>query len=169
MIIMGYRRIAGYLSRAREAALLAARLVVGWLMLLHGLAKFTGPGGVASFRHLLTTLPNVPFPAFTGAVIPWVEVLGAVMLLIGALTRLAALALAAELAIIVVLVKFQDMHAGVTGPGGTELEFLFLAALLVPLLLGPGRLSVDAAAGLEPRPAAARSEQPVTQPTGLHP
>ena len=166
MIIMGYRRIAGYLTRAREGAPLAARLVVGWLMLLHGLQKFTGPGG-AAFRHLLTALPSVPFPAFTGAVIPWVEVLGAAMLLAGALARLAALVLTAELAIIVVLVKFQDMHAGVTGPAGAELEFLFITGLLVVLLLGPGRFSVDAAAGLEPRAAAARREQPATQPTGL--
>lgn len=167
MIIMGYRRLAGHLSRAREAALLAARLIVGWLMLLHGLQKFTRPGGVAGFQHLLTTLPNVPFPAFTGAVLPWVEVLGAVMLLTGALTRLAALVLTAELAIIVVLVKFQDMHAGVIGKTGVELEFLFIAGLLVPLLLGPGRLSVDAVAGLEARAALARPERPVSERTGL--
>lgn len=171
MIIAGYRRIAGQASRGGEAALLAARLAVGWLMLLHGLRKFTGPGGVAAFQHLLTTMPNVPFPVFTGAVLPWVEVVGAVMLLTGMLTRLAALVLAAELAIIVPLVKFQDMHAGVIGPGGAELEFLFIAALLVPLLLGPGRLSVDALAGLEARAAGGRPQQPVTgQPasTGSH-
>ncbi|MGE5134418.1 MAG: hypothetical protein ACM32E_16130 [Gemmatimonadota bacterium] len=41
MIIAGYRRIAGQASRGGEAALLAARLAVGWLMLLHGLRHTT--------------------------------------------------------------------------------------------------------------------------------
>src|SRR5256885_10294382 len=98
-----YQRAAGQLSRARDAALLFARLMLGWLMLLHGLHKFTAPGGIPAFQHLLGALGNVPFPGLVGAALPWVEVTGAVLLIAGALTRVAALVLAAELAIIVFL------------------------------------------------------------------
>jgi putative oxidoreductase len=176
MIIAGYRRLAGQLSRAPGAALLIARLVLGWLMLLHGLKKFQPPGGVAGFQHLLASLPSVPFPAFTGAVLPWLEVAGGVLLMVGALARLAAFVLAAEMAIIAVLIKFGDAHAGVIAPAGAhtpgaEVEFLFIAGLMVVFLLGPGRVSVDAVARLETRaqpPAGRRGSrpEPADQPAG---
>lgn len=172
MIMTGYRRAAGLLSHIPDTALLVARVILGGLMLLHGLKKFQAPGGVASFQHLLATMPNVPFPGFTGAVLPWVEVLGGAMLIIGALARLAALVLAVEMAIITVLVKFGDLHVGIIAPArapspGAEVEFLFIAGLVVVLLLGPGRLSVDAVARLEPAAPAVQHRPHAGQPTSL--
>ena len=172
MITKGYRHIAGLLSRVPDAALLIARVILGGLMLLHGLRKFQAPGGVSSFQHVLTTLPNVPFPGFTGAVLPWVETVGGALLLIGALTRVAALVLAAEMGIIAGLVKFGDMHAGLVGPAqapgsGAEIEFLYLAGLLILLVLGPGRVSLDTVARLEAGAPARRREQPAGQPSSL--
>ncbi len=173
MIIAGYRRAAGQLSRFRDAGLLTARLILGWLMLLHALRKFSAPGGIASFQHFLASLPNIPFPVFTGAVIPWLEAVGAVALIIGALTRVAAIVLAVELAVITVLFKFSDAHAGVIAPpqaptAGAEVEFLCLAGLLVLFLLGPGRISADTLAGLEARPQpAARPEPAASRHAGL--
>ena len=173
MIIMGYRRIAGHLARGRDGALLAARLVLGWYMLLHGLQKASAPGGVASFQHLLKALGNVPFPGLTGAVLPWVEVTGGSLLLAGVLTRAAAMVLAGEMTIIIGLVKFTDLHVSLTTPLGSpaasaELDLLYLAGLLALLILGPGRLSVDAVAGLGGRTPGPRPAQPVTEPAGLH-
>lgn len=173
MMVTGYRRVTGRLSRTQDAALLLARVITGWLMLLHGLRKFQGPGGVGSFQHLLTVLPNVPFPGFTGAVLPWLEVVAAALLIAGALTRLAAIVLAVEMAIIAMLIKFGDAHVGVIAPAGAatpgaEVEFLFIAALLVLFLLGPGRASVDGALGLEAPPQAAGMGQPAGQPARLN-
>jgi putative oxidoreductase len=166
---MGYRRAAGSLSRHPSAVLLAARVILGGLMLLHGLRKFQAPGGVTAFQRLLATLPGVPFPAFTGAVLPWVETAGGAMLILGVLTRLAALVLTAEMAIIAALVKFGDLHTGLIAPPGArspgaEIEFLFIAGLLVLLLLGPGRVSADALAGLEPGAPAPSRRQRALQP-----
>lgn len=169
MIIAGYRRAAGLLSRAPDVALLVARLALGWYMLLHGLQKVRAPGGVAAFQHLLVVLGNVPFPAFTAAVLPWVETISGVLLLVGALTRVAALVLTCEMAVIIPLVKLADLHGSLAVPStstvpSTELEFLYLAGTVVLLLLGPGRVSVDAAARLEPARRTARRAEPVSQP-----
>lgn len=170
MIIAGYRRAAGLLSRAADVALLAARLALGWFMLLHGLQKLRAPGGVAAFQHLLIGLGNVPFPALTAVAIPWIETVGGIMVLAGALTRLAALVLAGEMAIIIPLVKLADLHGSLAVPStstvpSTELEFLYLAGMLVLLVLGPGRISLDAAARLEPARRVARLAGPVNKPT----
>lgn len=168
MVIAGYRRIAGLLSRTPDTALLVVRVVLGGLMLLHGLNKFRAPGGVPGFQHVLTTMPNVPFPGITGVILPWVELLGGAMLVIGALARVAAIVLAGEMAIIAVLVKFADMHAGLitTGKGSSaEEEFLYIAGLLVVFLLGPGRLSVDALARLETRAPVTDHRPRASQPT----
>jgi putative oxidoreductase len=172
MVLRGYRRITARLARGRDLALLATRLAAGWFMLLHGLQKLQPPGGTTPFQHLLAALGNVPFPGVTGAVLPWVEVTGGALLLAGALTRIAAIVLGCEMAIIIGLVKLTDLHASLRVPLGspgasTELEFLYLAGLVTLFLLGPGRLSIDAAAGLETRVPQARAGQPAAREAGL--
>jgi putative oxidoreductase len=154
-----YQKISGQLSRASDIGLLSARAIIGWLMILHSLQKFQGKGGVAAFQGLLTSLHNVPFPTFTGAVLPWAELIFGVLLILGFLTRVAALGLAIEMLIIAFLVKLHDVNIGViSGVGapmpGAELEFTLVAALVVLLVIGPGRISVDAALRLDGRGAA---------------
>lgn len=154
MLSTVYRRITGQLSRVSDAALLFARVILGWLMILHGLMKFHQKGGVQAFQGLLTFLHNVPFPALTGAVLPWAEVIFGVLLIAGLFTRLAAIALILEMAVIAFLVKLHDAHVGIISASGAplpgaELEFSLIVGLAVLLVLGPGRASADALLRLE--------------------
>lgn len=152
-----YQLVSGRLSQVSEVALLLARVIIGAIVIDHAVIKFTQQGGDMAFRGFLASLHNVPFPAFTGSVIPWAELVLGGMLILGALTRVAALVLTAEFLIIAFLIKLNDFHAGVVNMAtpGAELEFVLIAGLIVLFFCGPGRGSADYFLGLEARRAAA--------------
>ncbi len=135
------------LGRLAELAPLAARLIVGVIMAAHGLQKLvTGPGNFGKFLAQL----GVPLPTLMGYVVTLVELGGGILLIIGLLSRLAALLLTIDLVVAILLVKTQ---VGFLSPqcGGAcaELDLALIAGLLVILFAGPGKLSLDHALGLE--------------------
>jgi putative oxidoreductase len=83
-------------------------------------------------------------------VVTFVELIGGILLIIGLLSRLAALILAIEMIFTTLLVK---VHVGFIAPpgggAGAELDLILLAAFLTILLAGPGRLALDELLGVE--------------------
>jgi len=80
-----------------------------------------------------------------------VELIGGILLIVGLLSRLAALLLTIDLVVAIVLVK---VNIGLLSPAdgsevGAELELALIAGFLVVLLAGPGRVSVDQVLGYE--------------------
>lgn len=134
--------------RLHALAPLALRLGVGLVFFLHGLQKLTnGPSG---FAGMLTGL-GVGAPGLIAWLVTIAELVGGGLLLIGLLTRLATLPLIATMIGAILLVK-ADL--GVIAPPdspmpGAELDIALLAGLVALLLLGPGRISVDHAVGIE--------------------
>lgn len=150
-----YRRVANLLGRTPGAApLLFVRLVVGVLFIVHGSQKYTAKGGLAAFEDGIRALGNVPAPALTAHVVPALEVAGGVLLVIGLITRAAALLLAGEMALTGFWIKAYDLHLPLvsTATAGVELDLAYLTLLVTVLLLGPGRVSADQALGLEAEP-----------------
>ncbi len=135
------------LGRLAELAPLAARLIVGVIMAAHGLQKLvTGPGNFGKFLAQL----GVPLPTLMGYVVTLVELGGGILLIIGLLSRLAALLLTIDLVVAILLVKTQVGFLSPQGGGaGAELDLALIAGLLVILFAGPGKLSLDHALGLE--------------------
>lgn len=154
-MITYYRNAVGSLSRGGDVALLIARLVVGLLFIDHGLQKYHAKGGLDSFEYFLRSLKNVPFPGLTSQVVPAAEVIGGALLILGFLTRVVCLALAAEMLVTGFLVKGHDLHAGYVSQtmAGIELDLAYFAIFVTLLLLGPGRASLDALLHLEGRSA----------------
>jgi putative oxidoreductase len=93
---------------------------------------------------------GVPLPTLMGYVVTFVELVGAVLLIVGLLSRLAALVLTIDLVVAILLVK---VNVGFLSPPqggvGAELDLALIAGFLAILLAGPGRLSVDGAQGIE--------------------
>ena len=137
------------LSRLASLAPLAVRLIVGIIMLAHGWQKLTemGPGNFGG--QMLAGL-GVPLPVFTGYVVTFVEIIGGILLIVGFLSRLAALLLTINLIVAILLVKANVGFLSGSSGTGAELDLALIAGLLVILFAGPGRLSVDHALGLEP-------------------
>jgi putative oxidoreductase len=137
------------LSRLASLAPLAVRVIAGIIMLAHGWQKLTemGPGNIGG--QMLAGL-GVPLPVFTGYVVTLVELIGGILLIVGFLSRLAALLLTIDLVIAILLVKVNVGFLSGSSGTGAELDLALIAGFLVILFAGPGRLSVDHALGLEP-------------------
>ena len=76
------------------------------------------------------------------------ELIGGILLVIGLLTRLAALLLAVDLAVAILLVKVNLGLIAEMGVGA-ELDVALIAGFLALVFLGPERLSIDHALGIE--------------------
>src|SRR5215211_278907 len=125
-----------------------APLLVGVVMAAHGWQKLQG--GPANFGPALAGL-GVPLPTLMAYVVTFVELIGGILLIVGLLSRLAALLLTIDLVMAILLVKANiGLLSPADGSGvGAELELALIAGFLVVLLAGPGRLSVDRALGYE--------------------
>lgn len=136
------------LARLAGLAPLAVRVIVGAIMAAHGFQKLlAGPG---NFGTALGQM-GVPLPGLMGYVVTLVELVGGVLLIVGLLSRLAALLLTIDLTVAVLLVKTGVGFLSPMGsPGvGAELDLALIAGFLVILFAGPGKLSLDYALGIE--------------------
>ncbi len=135
------------LSRRLETpGLLVLRVIIGFLIGAHGLQKLNG--GPANFGRSTLDSLGVPAPVVMGYVVTYAELAGGVLLVLGLLTRLAALVLTIDLVVAIALVKVDVGLIGTTGTGA-ELDLAYIAAFLALLLMGPGSASLDRAIGLE--------------------
>jgi putative oxidoreductase len=127
------------------------RLLVGYGFMEHGFAKLSR--GPETFAGILQHL-GVPMPHVAAGLTIGTELLGGLAFLLGAFVASASIPTALVLlaAIITVhlpygflSVKLLSVSASGAqfGPVGYELDLLYLAALLVITLQGPGPLSID--------------------------
>jgi putative oxidoreductase len=118
---------------------LVLRLVLGVLVLLHGVAKLRG--GVGPIGEMLAA-HGIPALVAYGALLG--EVVGPLLLIAGFHARIGALLVAINM-----LFAFGLAHLGQLGmlneQGGWQLELqgMFLGTAVALALLGPGRYSVN--------------------------
>lgn len=118
------------------------RLVIGVIFVAHGAQKLFGVwggGGIegtTAFFAQLGLSPAMPLAILVGAV----EFVGGLLLIGGALTFFASLALTINM-----LVAVWKVHlaGGFFLPAGYEFNLALMAALVSLMLTGPGALSID--------------------------
>lgn len=137
-------------SRLAGFAPLIVRVIVGVIMAAHGWQKLVGgPGNFGGFLQQL----GIPLPGLMGYVVTLVELVGGLLLIVGLLSRLAALLLTIDLVVAILLVK---VNVGLIAPpesgAGAELDLALIAGFLTILLAGPGRLALDHVLGIEKTP-----------------
>lgn len=133
---------AGRLT-ADDGAKLLLRVVLGVLVLLHGIGKLNS--GIAAVAGMVDKagLPGaLAYGVYLG------EVLAPLLLLVGLWTRPAALVVAINMVVAVLLVHTGQL-ATLTPNGGwaLELQAFYLTAALAIALLGAGRFSVGGTQG----------------------
>ncbi len=122
-----------------DIAKLLARVGIGVLLLFHGIDKALH--GVSFIEGMLSAhdIPDiVTYGVYIG------EIVAPVMLILGLLTPLAALAIVVNM-IMAILLVYSDAIFSVTQHGAWSIEvpMLYLIGAVVIILLGPGKYSID--------------------------
>jgi len=108
------------------------RAAVGVIFIVHGSGKFNP--GFLGFMEMLGLPPEMQIPIALAETVP------GILLLIGVFTRLSA----SLLSIVMLGAIFYVKQAGsLTGERGFELDLILLAACLVVMIAGPGRISIS--------------------------
>ena len=126
-----------------DAGKLLLRAVLAILLLFHGVAKISG--GIGFIAGMLA---KAGLPAALGYLVYVGEVVAPLMIFVGIFTRPAALVVAINMVVAVLLVHTAEFFTrNQTGGWALELQGMFLAAALAVALLGAGRYSLGGTAG----------------------
>ena len=118
---------------------LILRLMLGVLILLHGVAKLKG--GTAGIVGMVEAQG---LPGFLGYAVLIGEVLAPLMLIAGFYARLGAALVAINMLAAIALVHMGQLgQLNDQGGWALELQGMFLATAIALALLGPGRYSVN--------------------------
>ena len=127
-----------HIDAVSDAGRLLLRVVLGGLLLLHGIAKVQG--GLAPIMQMLTQSGWPSWMAY-GAYLG--EVVAPILLIAGVWTRPAALVAAFNMVVAVGLAHVGDLtRLGPQGGYALELQALYLFGAVSVALLGAGRFSV---------------------------
>ena len=129
------------MSTSDSWGLLGLRLVTGAIFIAHGLPKF-GIGSDSGLDGLAGWLGGmgIPFPMLNAILVACSETIGGFMLLIGFMTRFAALTQVIAMLVAIFMVHWSS---GFTATGGYQWALLLAAAAFALMMDGAGRYSVD--------------------------
>ncbi len=143
---MGSRLVAFLLvERGTELRSLAfVRLAVGLIFLTQGILKFTDPKmGVIRFTRI-----GFPIPDFTAHFVGTFEMACGVLVVIGLLTRLAALPLLVVISTAICTTKIPELFRAGQGfwfmVSDARTDFAMLCSLVFLICAGPGHWALDA-------------------------
>lgn len=122
---------------------LILRLVLGFLILLHGISKVKGGPG-----SIVDVVSKAGLPAALAYLVYIGEVIGPILLIVGLFTRIAALIVAINMVFAILLVhSAQIFSMSQTGGWALELQGMYLFTAITVALMGAGRLSVGGVGG----------------------
>ena len=128
--------------RQIDTALAILRVVLGVTFILHGGQKlfvfgFAGVSG--AFAQM-----GIPAPGLLGPFVAFVEFFGGIAILLGLLTRLAALGIGATMVVAILTVHLKN---GFFAPTGIEFPLSLLGSAIALVIAGAGDFSLDALIG----------------------
>jgi putative oxidoreductase len=125
-------------KRLDSVALLVARLTVGVLFVSTGWGKVHNLAKVTEYFGEL----HIPAPAFNAPLASFTELGCGALLVLGLASRLAAVPLMVTMTVAILTAKLAEIH-GLPDLFG-EVEWTYLVLLLVIVVFGPGKASLDA-------------------------
>ena len=149
-------QVRDVLATTAPGATILVRAVVGWVFLSEGILKFLQPAalGAGRFRHI-----GIPAPEIMGPFVGYVEIVCGGLLIVGLLTRPAALALSINISVAILSTKIPILLGHgywlftlpkLSGYGFWSMaheartDFSMWMGLVFLLIVGAGGLSLDA-------------------------
>jgi len=136
------------------SAVIVIRLLVGWVFVCEGVGKFLYPAQQGAGRF--AKIPAIPAPEFFGPFVGTVEIVFGMLVLLGLLTRVAALVLILNISVAILTTKVPILwgqHYGLPALKQYNLwgmlhesrtDFSMWLGCLFLLIVGGGRWSLDA-------------------------
>ena len=125
-----------FLNRLQPLALLVLRLALGTIMIAHGWQK------IADHLHMTTgMLQHLGIPGFMAYLVVAAEFGGGILVLVGFLTRLAALAILVDM--LVAIFKVHLPHGLFASNGGFEFPMACAAIAFGLIFTGSGPIAID--------------------------
>ena len=127
-------------------ATILIRLLVGAVFLSEGIQKFLFPAALGVGRFVKI---GIPAPQFFAPFVGVVEIVCGTLLIIGFITRLAAIPLLIDISVAIVTTKIPMLsRAGFWSTAHeARTDYCMLLGLVFLLLVGSGPLSIDARVG----------------------
>lgn len=142
-----FRRIAStLLATDRSSIQFLLRVVLGAVMIPHGLQKTIGWFGGGGYSGTMSWLTGIGVPAFIAFLAIAAESAGAVALLTGAATRIAALGILTNMIVAAFMHRANGFLMNWSGQqAGEGFEYHILAGVIAVAIIigGAGRWSVD--------------------------
>jgi putative oxidoreductase len=130
-------------TKMDDGGKLLLRIVLAVLILFHGVSKLVG--GIGFITGMLA---KAGLPGALGYLVYVGEVIAPLLILFGVFTRLAALVVAVNMIVALLLVHTSQFFTlSDTGGWALELQGMYLGAAVAVALLGAGRYSVGGAGG----------------------
>jgi putative oxidoreductase len=151
-----FLRLVGPMPWHTDLGIAVFRVIVGVTFFMHGWQKvfqYGFPGVTNAFTQM-----GVPLPGLMGPLVAVVELVVGGLLLVGLFSRPAAIVLAVDMLIAILLVH---LPGGFFLPNGVELVLLLFPGAVAVVLTGPGRFALDHLW------FASRSGEAYGRPTGL--
>ncbi len=130
------------LSADAPAPVLLVRLLVGAVFLSEGIQKFLFPAALGAGRFEKI---GIPAPQFFAPFVGVVEIVFGALLIVGLLTRLAAIPLIIDISVAIATTKIPMLlRSGFWATAHeARTDFCMLLGGIFLLIVGPGRLSLD--------------------------
>jgi putative oxidoreductase len=137
-----YTRFSDIASCLQSPLLLVIRLYWGWQFFLTGKGKLEHLDKITGFF----TNIGIPFPGFNAALTGFTECTGGLLLLFGLAARLISIPLTIILTVAYLTTELEAVKSIFSDPNKFLIAdpFLFLLAVVIILVFGPGKFSIDA-------------------------
>lgn len=138
---MLYGLLVAGASKLQSPFLLAVRLYWGWQFFLTGKGKLMNLDRAVNFFESL----HIPLPTVSAIINASLECVGGLLLFFGLASRLISIPLTVSMAVAYLTADFDKVRMIFSDPDKfvTADEFLFLFAVLIILIFGPGVFSLD--------------------------
>ncbi len=133
-LILGPKKIASYFEWAGP---LLARIVVGYVFMLTGLAKLQNLDAIIENFAAW----NIPFPHFTTPFVAGWECFGGLFIILGLMTRICGGALSVVMIVAIISAKLSDIDSLETLLGFEEATYFVVFTWLA--ICGAGKASID--------------------------
>jgi putative oxidoreductase len=152
----------------KDCALAAARVALAWLFVYHGAGTLFGAfhgAGIHAMAGFFSTTAHLHPGTFFAVLNGITEFFGGIAVGVGLLSRLAAAGLFFDMVIAMATVTFRNGIVSDAAGSGYEINVALAGLALVVVLLGAGRISLDAWAGRLLAKRASRRPEPLPVPS----